>query len=109
MKCKRLVHYGFISLTTYQLQLFFTKGFQKFICCQHIEIPSYLHAISLIQDKAYFKTVIKKLEGELREQEERFTDFGNPGYNAFNKIEGSMNKHMEQHGENLMKNVLNEL
>ena len=42
-------------------------------------------------------------------QEERFTEVGNPDYDAFTKIEGSKKKHMEQFGENLMKNLLNEL
>ena len=108
-KCKRLVHYGRTSLPTYQLQLFFTKCYRKFIGCQCVEIPSYLHTISLNQNKAHLKTVIKKLEGELREQEEISTEVGNPDYDAFTKIEGSMKKHMEEFGENLMKNLLNKL
>ena len=49
-ECKRLVHYGCTSLPTYQLQLFLTKGYRKFIC--YVEIPSYLHVISLNQDKS---------------------------------------------------------
>ena len=49
------------------------------------------------------------MEGELREQEERFTKVGNPDYGAFPKIEGSMKKYMEQLDENLSKNLLNEL
>ena len=65
--------------------------------------------ISLNQNEAHIKAVIKKLEGELRESEERFTEIGNPDYDAFTKIEESMKKHMEQRGENLMKNLLNEL
>ena len=32
-KCKRLVHYGCTSVPTYQLQLFLTKGYRKFMCC----------------------------------------------------------------------------
>ena len=109
-ECKRLVHYGCTSLPTYQLQLFLTKGYRKFICCKCVEIPSYLHTTSLNQDKseqnklheehrkqaeqldkdkkelirldkhkeseAHLKTVIKTLERELREQEERFTEVG---------------------------------
>ena len=49
-ECKRLVHYGCTSLPTYQLQLFLTKRYRKFICCKCLEIPSYLQAISLNQD-----------------------------------------------------------
>ena len=79
------------------------------IYCKCVEIPSYLHVISLNQNEAHIKTVIKKLEGELRKSEERFTETDNPDYDAFSKIEGSMKKHMEQRGENLMKNLLNEL
>ena len=45
-ECKRLAHYGRTSLPTYQLQLFLTKGYGKFICCKCVEIPSYLHAMS---------------------------------------------------------------
>ena len=41
-KCKRLVHYGCTSLSTYQFQLFLTKCYRKFICWKCIEIPSYL-------------------------------------------------------------------
>ena len=51
----------------------------------------------------------KNLEGELKEQEERFTDVSNPDYDAFTKIERSIKKQMEQIGENLMKNLLIEL
>ena len=85
------------------------RGLRKFICWKCVEIPSCLHAISLNQNKAHLKTFIKKLEGELKEQEERFTEVGNPDYDAFAKIEGPMKKHMEQFGENLIKNLLNEL
>ena len=67
-ECKGLVHYGFTSPRPYQLQLFLRKGYRKFIFCKCVEIPSYLHAIPLNQNKAYLKTVIKKLEGELRER-----------------------------------------
>ena len=73
-KYKRLVHYRCTSLPTYQLQLFLTKGDRKFICCKCVEIPSYLHAISLKWNEAHLKTIIKKLEGEIRKQEERFTE-----------------------------------
>ena len=86
-----------------------TRGCQKFICCKCVEIPLYLHAISLSQNKAHLKTFIKKLEGELREQEERFTEVSNPDYVAFTKTEGSMKNHMEELGGNNMKNLLNEL
>ena len=109
VECKGLVHYGCISLPPCKLQLFLTKGYRKFICCKCIEIPSYLHAIFLNQNEANLKTVLKKLQGELREQEKRFTDGGNPDYNAFTKIAGSMKKHRKQFAENLMKNMLNEL
>ena len=61
-ECKRLIHYGCTSLPTYQLQIFLTKGYRKFICCKCVEIPSYLHAISLNQNEADLKTGIKKLE-----------------------------------------------
>ena len=67
-ECKRLIHYGCTSLPTYQLQIFLTKGYRKFICCKCVEIPSYLHDVSLNQKEAHLKTVIKKLEGELKEQ-----------------------------------------
>ena len=109
-ECKRLVHDGCNFFPIYQLQLFLSKGYRKFICCKCVEIPSCLHTISLNQDKskqnlreelrkqaeqldknkkeltsldkhkenkAQLKTFIKKLEGELRKQEERFTEVGN--------------------------------
>ena len=34
-------------LAAYQLQLFLTKGYRNFICCKFVEIPSYLHAVTL--------------------------------------------------------------
>ena len=86
-KCKRLVRYGCTSLPHYQLQLFLTKGYQKFIYCKCVQIPSYLHAISLNRNEVHLETVIKKLGGELREQEERFTEAGKRDYDAFTKIE----------------------
>ena len=64
--------------------------------------------MSLKQNETHLKTVIKKLE-ELREQEEKFTEVGNPDYKEFHKIEGSMKIHIEQFGENLMKNLFKEL
>ena len=60
---ERLVHYRCTSLSTYQLQLFLTKGYRKFMCSKYAEIPSYLHAISLNQNEAHLKTVIKKVGG----------------------------------------------
>ena len=106
---KRIVHYGCNSLPTYQiLQIFLTMDYRKFISCKCVEIPSYLHVISLNRHKAHLKTVIKNLEGELREKEERFTEVGNPDYDAFTKIEGSMKKHIiwNNLGETLQKNCL---
>lgn len=41
-------------LPCYQLQLFFTKGYQKLICWKNVEIASYLHAIT------FNKTKVKK-------------------------------------------------
>ena len=49
-------------------------------------MPSYLHVISFNLNEAHLKTAIKKLEGELREQEERFTEVGNPDYYVFTKL-----------------------
>ena len=42
---KKIVYYGCTSLPTYQLQLFLTKCYRKFICCKCVETPSYLHVI----------------------------------------------------------------
>ena len=109
VECKRLAHYGRTSLPTYQLQLFLAKGYGKFICCKCVEIPSYLHAMSLNQNEARLKTIIKKLERELREQEEIFTEVGHPDYDSFTKIGRSIKKHMKQLGEKLIKNLLNEI
>ena len=141
-ECKRLVHDGCNFLPIYQLQLFLSQGYRKFIYCKCVEIPTCLHTISLNQDKskqnlreelrkqaeqldknkkeltrldkhkeneAQLKTFIKKLEGELREQEERFTEVGNTDYDALTKTEGLMKTQMEQIGENLMEILLNEL
>ena len=102
----RLVYCGCTSLSTYQLQQFLANVYRKFICCKWVEIPSCLHAISLNYNEAHLKAVIEKLEGKLTKQEERFTEVGNPDYDAFTKSEGSMKKQMEQLGEPLCRDCL---
>ena len=44
---------------------------------------TFIPTCHIFKSKAHLKTVIKKLEKELREQEERFTEVGNPDYDAF--------------------------
>ena len=61
------------------------------------------------QNEGQLKSIIKTLERELGELEERFTEVGNSDYNPFTKIAGSMKKQVEQLRENLMKNLIIEL
>ena len=49
------------SPPSYQLQLFLTKGYQKFICCKYVEIASYLHAITFNQDKSEKNKLLEEL------------------------------------------------
>ena len=60
------------------------------------------------ENEACLKIVIEKLEGELKEQQERFTEARKPDYNALTKMNGLMKKKMGKIGENLVKNLLNE-
>ena len=41
-KCKLLVHYRCTQLPLYQIQLFLTKGYRKYICLNCVEVPTYL-------------------------------------------------------------------
>ena len=60
------------------------------------------------ENEACLKIVIEKLKGELKEQQERFTEARKPDYNALTKMNGLMKKKMGKIGENLVKNLLNE-
>ena len=42
-ECHHLVHYNCIRLPVFQLQLFLTKGYRKFICMNCVDIPEYLN------------------------------------------------------------------
>ena len=41
-ECKLLVHYRCTQLPLYQIQLFLTKGYRKYICLNCVEVPTYL-------------------------------------------------------------------
>ena len=49
------------------------------------------------------------MEGQLKEQEEKFTEAGNQYYNWLTNMQGSVKKKQEQIGEIPMKNLLNEI
>ena len=49
------------------------------------------------------------MEGQLKEQEEKFTEAGNQYYNVLTNMQGSVKKKKEQIGEIPMKNLLNEI
>ena len=49
------------------------------------------------------------MEGQLKEQEEKFTEAGNQYYNWLTNMQGSVKKKKEQIGEIPMKNLLNEI
>jgi hypothetical protein len=42
-ECHHLVHYNCTQLPVFQLQLFLTKGYRKFICVNCVDIPEYLN------------------------------------------------------------------
>ena len=44
-ECHRLLHYKCTQLPKFQVQLFLTKGYRKFICVNCVEIPEYLEEI----------------------------------------------------------------
>ena len=49
------------------------------------------------------------MEGQLKEQEEKFTETGNQYYNVLTTMQGSVKNKKEQIGEIPMKNLLNEI
>ena len=49
------------------------------------------------------------MEGQLKEQEEKFTEAGNQYYNWLTNMQGSVKKKKEQIGEIPMKNLLHEI
>ena len=49
------------------------------------------------------------MEGQLKEQEEKFTETGNQYYNVLTTMQGSVKNKKEKIGEIPMKNLLNEI
>ena len=149
-ECKRMVHYRCTELPLYQLQLFLTKGYRKFVCINCVSVQDYLtkiipivptprvdldsqilvetsntdkeevtklrnevdeHANSL---KSYevvvadLKNKIAEQQLEMKEQEEKFAEVGNPDYDALMKVEEVMKNKLER-AEKADRNKSNEI
>ena len=187
-ECKLLVHYRCTQLPLYQIQLFLTKGYRKYICLNCVEVPTYLldtlselhivettssshkktmaelttalkqsaeenetcklnnlaltnkrnnvcamlaeqansskrkeeelnqlqleieeHETSMksFEDKeAKLRTVIENQRNEMRDQQEKFNEVGNPDYDTMTKLENLMNKKIENIGESIKQSLL---
>ena len=55
--CQRLVHYKRTQLPLYQLQLFLTTGYRKFVCINCVDIPKYLEDMVPAQSPSQTKTM----------------------------------------------------
>ena len=55
--CQRLVHYKCTHLPLYQLQLFLTTGYRKFVCINCVNIPKYLEELVPAQSPSQTKTM----------------------------------------------------
>ena len=140
-ECKRLVHYKCTQLPVYQVQLFLTKGYRKFICVNCIDVPKYLMEIladnqaretsnkdkgelsrlkrevtaceNIIkvheENETKLKDIITSQNDELKEQEEKFNEAGNPDFDVIKNLEGSMKKKLEQIGMCLKESLLKEV
>ena len=187
-ECKLLVHYRCTQLPLYQIQLFLTKGYRKYICLNWVEVPTYLldtlselhivettssshkktmaelttalkqsaeenetcklnnlaltnkhnkvcamlaeqansskrkeeelnqlqleieeHETSMksFEDKeAKLRTVIENQRNEMRDQQEKFNEVGNPDYDTMTKLENLMNQKIENIGESIKQSLL---
>ena len=65
-KCHRLVHYKCTKLAPYQIALFMTKGYQRYICVKCVNIPDCLNNYRLVGITDKTDTVHKSLVEKLR-------------------------------------------
>ena len=189
-ECKRLVHYICTQLPVFQIHLFLTKGYRKFVCANCVDVPQYLldivpkdedeapipshtktmaeltaalkhnaqesdkHKISNIaltniqnqlreelskqvelskngreeltrlqteiteyenslnlskENEAQLKNAIVNQQKELKDQEEKFMEAGNPDFDAITKLEDTMKTKLDQIGTSLKEFLLKEL
>ena len=137
--CHRCVHYRCTKLPLYQLQLFLTTGYRRYKCINCVEVPTYLLEIVTeppsvnqtikelssklkesavdrkIQTQAYeeselsLKAVISKQQEELKEQEDKFHQVGNPDYDNITRLEEVMKTKLEELGRNLKESLMKEV
>ena len=55
--CQRLFHYKCSQLPLYQLQLFLTTGYHKFVCINCVNVPKYLEDMVPAQSPSQTKTM----------------------------------------------------
>ena len=80
IKCNREVHYKCTHLPLYQLSLFLTTGYRRFVCENCVEVPQYLKENPTIvahtlygcnQTLDDFTTTLNKKEDENKRQKEK--------------------------------------
>ena len=188
VECKLLVHYRCTQLPLYQIQLFLTKGYRKYICLNCVKVPTYLldtlselHIVettssshkktmaelttalkqsaeenetcklnnlaltnkhnnvcamlaeqansskrkeeelnqlqleieehetsmkSFEDEEAKLRAVIENQRNEMRDQQEKFNEVGNPDYDTMTKLENLMNQKIENIGESIKQSLL---
>ena len=73
-ECKRLVHYRCAQLPFYQIQLFLTKCYHKFLCLNCVEVPNYLldivPEVKTYEDSSNYE----KQQNEMRDRRDEMRD-----------------------------------
>ena len=110
--CHRLVHYKCTQLPKFQVHLFLTKGYRKFVCVNCVEIPEYLeeilpnvHTPPVLSTDSHTKTMLELTSAlkQCAEQNEShkvnniaLTNLTNELRTEFEKQEVSLKKHKEE-------------
>lgn len=110
--CHRHVHFKCTMLPKYQLTLFVTTR-QRYTCESCVTIPEYIiNANTYVNDENFggdtqeLKKKIECLEEELKDQEEKFDQAGNPEYDYLIRLERYIKSKLEDFGESLLKEVI---
>ena len=107
--CHRHVHFGCTLLPKYQLTLFITTR-QRYTCETSVTIPEYIMNAETYtnstEDTQELQKKIDFLQEELKEQEEKFDQAGNPEYDYLVRLERYIKSKLEHFGESLMKEVI---
>ena len=108
INCGREVHIKCTRLPLYQLSLFLGKNYRKYKCESCVVVPDNIKNMfkeisngenaSMIET-AELRVKVSELEKEIKEQERKFNEAGNPDYDFQTKIENTIAdnfKHIEE-------------